>query len=133
MGSELKNVSYPISYLWRLRGKSVAYWGHGRDLSVETPRGLKALAEETKIWLSRRADGFFAYTNRIRDYMVSNGVDRSKIFVLQNTIDITRHRSLFDKLIQRRDTLRSEAGLNDKKVLLFVGRLTRQKHLDVPV
>jgi glycosyltransferase involved in cell wall biosynthesis len=131
MGSELKNLSYPISYLWRFCGKFVAYWGHGRDLSVESPQGLKALAEETKLWLTRRADGFFAYTNGVRDYMVSNGVDQRKIFVLHNTIDIIKQRSLFDKLIQQREALRSEAGLNGKKVLLFVGRVTRQKQLDV--
>ena len=62
--------------------------------------------------------------------MVSNGVDRSKIFVLHNTIDITSQRSLFDKLIQERERLRSEAGLNGKNVLLFVGRLTGRKQLN---
>jgi glycosyltransferase involved in cell wall biosynthesis len=131
VGSELKNVSYPISFMWRLVGKSVAYWGHGRDFSVEAPRGLKALAEGTKVWLTRRADGFFAYTNHVRDYMVSHGVDQAKIFVLQNTIDITSQRTLFDKLILKRDALKAQMGLAGKKVLLFVGRLTRQKRLDL--
>jgi len=131
VGSQVNNISYPLSYFLRLRGKSIAYWGHGKDSSVETPKGLKAVAEQTKIWLTRRADGFFAYTNGVRDYMVSNGVERSKIFVLNNTIDIASQRSLFDKLIPQRESLRLQAGLNGKKVLLFVGRLTRQKQLDV--
>jgi glycosyltransferase involved in cell wall biosynthesis len=110
-----------------LGGKSVAYWGHGKDSSVDNPKGIKSIAEQTKIWLSRRADGFFAYTNGVCDYLVNNGVDRRKIFVLQNTIDISRQRAVFNKLIGQRDALRSEAGLNGKKVLLFVGRLTKQK------
>ena len=62
--------------------------------------------------------------------MVSNGVERSKIFVLHNTIDIASQRSLFDKLIPERERLRSEAGLNGKNVLLFVGRLNGRKHLN---
>jgi glycosyltransferase involved in cell wall biosynthesis len=129
MGSELNNLSYPLSYLWRLQGKRVAYWGHGRDLSVVNARGIKAIAEQTKIWLTRRADGFFAYTNGVRDYMVNNGVNQSKIFVLHNTIDIIKQRSLFDKVISQRKDLRSQAGFTGKKVLLFVGRLNRQKQL----
>ena len=130
LGSELNNLSYPISYLWRSRGKSIAFWGHGRDSSVVNPKGFKALGERTKVWLTRRADGFFAYTNGVRDYMANNGVDRRKIFVLHNTIDIAKQRVLFESLIPRRESLRSQAGLNGKKVLLFVGRLNRRKHLD---
>ena len=129
MGSELNNVSYPISYLWRFRGKAIAFWGHGKDSSVEKPEGFKALAERTKVWLTRRADGFFAYTNGVRDYMVNRGVDRSKIFVLHNTIDIAKQRGLFETLISQRESLRSQAGLSGKKVLLFVGRLNARKHL----
>jgi glycosyltransferase involved in cell wall biosynthesis len=63
--------------------------------------------------------------------MVSKGVDQSKIFVLHNTIDIVKQRSLFDKLISQRKNLRSKAGFTGKKVLLFVGRLNRQKQLDL--
>ena len=133
LGSELNNLSYPMSYLWRSRGKSIAFWGHGRDSSVVNPKGFKAFGERTKVWLTRRADGFFAYTNGVRDYMVNNGVDRRKIFVLYNTIDIAKQRALFDSLISQRERLREQAGLSGKKVLLFVGRLTRQKQLDVLV
>ena len=63
--------------------------------------------------------------------MVSHGVDPTRIFVLHNTIDITSQRALFDNLIPERDTLKAHMGLGGKKVLLFVGRLTRQKRLDL--
>lgn len=131
MGSELNNISYPLCYLWRYHDKRVAYWGHGKDVSVENAQGIKAIAEQTKIWLTRRADGFFAYTDGVRDYMVSKGVDQRKIFVLHNTVDIVKQRSLFEKLIFQREDLRAQAGLSGKKVLLFVGRLNRQKQLEV--
>jgi glycosyltransferase involved in cell wall biosynthesis len=131
MGGELNNISYPLCYLWRYRGKRVAYWGHGRDVSVVNAQGIKALAEQTKIWLTRRADCFFAYTNGVRDYMVRKGVDQNKIFVLHNTIDIMKQRNIFETLIPERKNLRSQLGLSGKKVLLFVGRLNRQKQLDV--
>jgi glycosyltransferase involved in cell wall biosynthesis len=129
MGGELNNVSYPLCYFWRCHGKRIAYWGHGKDVSVANARGLKALAEQIKIWLAGRADGFFAYTNGVRDYMVSKGVDHNKIYVLNNTIDIIKQRGVFEKLISQREELRAHAGLRGKKVLLFVGRLNRQKRL----
>ena len=131
LGSELNNLSYPISYLWKLSGKLIAFWGHGRDSSVVDPRGFKALGERTKVWLTRRADAFFAYTDGVRDYMAQRGVDPRKIFVLRNTIDIAKHRASFESLISQREALRSNLGLSGKKVLLFVGRLNRRKHLDM--
>jgi glycosyltransferase involved in cell wall biosynthesis len=100
-------------------------------VSVENPQGIKALAEQTKIWLTRRADGFFAYTPGVRHYLMSRGVDPRKIFVLQNTIDILTQRQMFEMLAPDREVLRSEAGVRDKKVLLFVGRLNREKQLDL--
>jgi glycosyltransferase involved in cell wall biosynthesis len=132
-GSELNNLSYPLSFFWRLFGKAVAYWGHGRDVSIENAGRLKAFAEHAKIWLTQRADGFFAYTNGVRNYMVNNGVDQRKVFVLNNTIDIIGQRSLFNKLMPQREHLRVEARLENKRVLLFVGRLNRQKQLQVLV
>jgi glycosyltransferase involved in cell wall biosynthesis len=131
VGGELNNISYPLCHFWRYFGKRVAYWGHGKDISIANPKGIKAFAEQAKIWLTRQSDGFFASTSGVRDYMVRNGVNPAKVFVLQNTIDILEQRRAFEKLAADRDKLRAEAGLNDKKVLLFVGRLNRQKQLEL--
>jgi glycosyltransferase involved in cell wall biosynthesis len=108
----------------------VAYWGHGRDSAIDTPTGLNGLEEKVKIWLARRADGFFAYTKGVRDFLVSKGVDEKKIFTLYNTIDIETQRQSFDTLLPQREQLREALHLRDKKVLLFVGRLNKRKNLD---
>ena len=63
VGSALNNIAYPLSSLWRLGGKAIAYWGHGRDSSIEHLAGLKGLA-----------DGFFAYTRSVRDFLVRHGI-----------------------------------------------------------
>jgi glycosyltransferase involved in cell wall biosynthesis len=62
--------------------------------------------------------------------LVHNGVDDKKIYILYNTIDIEKQRSVFDNLISQRDLLRRKENLEDKKVLLFVGRLNKRKKLD---
>lgn len=130
VGHTMHNLSYPFAYFWRIGGKSIAYWGQGRDTSVEHPTGVKALLEKAKLWLVDRSDGFFAYTKGVRDYMVNHGIDEEKIFTLYNTIDIQHQREIFENTIHHRDVYRKQAGLDQKKVLLFVGRLNDRKRLD---
>jgi glycosyltransferase involved in cell wall biosynthesis len=130
VGSALNNVAYPLSSLWRLGGKAIAYWGHGRDSSIEHPAGLKGLAERTKIWLTSRADGFFAYTKGVRDFLVRHGIAADKIFTLYNTIDIEAQRHRFNSVLGQREKLRHTFHVHDKKTLLFVGRLNKRKNLD---
>jgi glycosyltransferase involved in cell wall biosynthesis len=129
VGSEIHNLSYPLSYFWRFAGKAVAYWGHGRDCSAEKQSFIKANAERAKVWLTSRADGFFAYTQGVREYMINRGVNGKTIFTLCNTIDIDKQRQAFHRLNGQREQLRKTAGLEGKKVLLFVGRLNHRKGL----
>lgn len=130
VGSALDNLSYPLTFFARLLGTAVAYWGHGRDCSVKRATGIERLEEKTKIWLARKSNGFFAYTQGVRDYMTFSGVENKKIFTLYNTIDIERQRQNYEKMILQRDSLRKEHKLEGKKVLLFVGRFHKQKGLD---
>ncbi len=129
-GNSVHNISYPLTYLWRFMGKPVAYWGQGRDTSVERPTGFKRLGEKAKVWLTCRSDGFFAYTKGVHDFMAREGLSEQKIFTLYNTIDIEKLRLIFEEHIRNRDDYRKSEGLEDKKVLLFVGRLNSRKRLD---
>jgi len=129
LGSEIHNISYSLAYFWHFSGKSIAYWGHGRDCASEKPNFLKRTAERAKVWLTSRADGFFAYTPGVREYMINKGVDGKTIFSLFNTVDIDKQRRAFDKLNSQRGRLRKNAGLEGQKVLLFVGRLNHRKGL----
>lgn len=130
VGNSIHNLSYPLTYLWRFLGKPIAFWGQGRDTSVEDATGLKGLSEKIKIWLTCRSDGFFAYTPSVHDFMKQQGLDEHKIFTLYNTIDIDKLRAIFEDHIRYRDDYKKSEGLDGKKVLLFVGRLNKRKRLD---
>lgn len=130
VGNSVHNIAYPLTYLWRFLGKPVAYWGQGRDTSVERPTGFKRLGEQLKVWLMCRSDGFFAYTKGVHDFTKQQGLSEHKIFTLYNTIDTEQLRSIFEEHIRYRDDYRKGEGLEDKKVLLFVGRLNARKRLD---
>ena len=63
--------------------------------------------------------------------MIAHGVSQSKVFVLNNTIDIEANRLYFEKWLPHRDRIRRELNLGDKPTFLFVGRLIARKKLDL--
>lgn len=126
----LNNLSYPVARLWRMLGTAIAYWGHGRDVSVDQAVGWKQAAEKLKRNWERKCDGYFAYTAGVRDDLAVNGVEPSIIHVLDNTIDINAERSAYESLIGKRENLRKQVGLENRKILLLVGRLNSGKRLD---
>ena len=126
----LNNLAYPLCQLYQLRGSKFAYWGHGKHRSVKNPSLLKRISEKLKILLTRRADGFFAYTSGVKSYVIEKGVPPDKVFVLNNTVDIRLQRNAFEQWRGQKDTIRRSLGLERKKVLLFVGRFSRDKRPD---
>ncbi len=126
----LNNVTYPLCHLHQFRKTKIAYWGHERDRSVTKITPGKRLAEALKLWMCRRADGFFAYTSGVKSDLVERGVAADKIFVVNNTIDILEQRRAFDRFSLHRDEWRRQLGIADQHVMLFVGRFSRNKRLD---
>lgn len=129
VGSALSNLTYPLCRFYRLFGRRYAIWGHGKDRTVAKPSRLKKMLEVFRSQLSRSTDGFFAYTTDIKTYLQSRGVASAKIHVLNNTIDILKQRYFFDKFHPEKYSIKQQLGLGGKKVLLFVGRFTRNKRV----
>jgi len=130
VGSAFDNLSYPFSFLLKFFGKKVAFWGQGKDYKKRYNDLAERLSEKFKIFLSKKANLFLAYTNGVRDYLVSEGVNKNKIIVFNNTIDILKHRKNYESILPNRELLRGQHGLKDKKVLLYVGRLIKNKKID---
>jgi glycosyltransferase involved in cell wall biosynthesis len=126
----VNNLTYPLCQLHHRKGVKIAYWGHGKDREVGSPRGIKFLLEKIKLELVRRSDGFFAYTPGVKTFLESQGVEAGKIFIVNNTIDILEQRKAQQKWFSKREQIKSDLGISNKKVLLFVGRFTPNKRLD---
>lgn len=126
----VNNLAYPLCQIHQLFGNKYAYWGHGWDHAIEQKSMLKKSTEKLKMILANRADGFFAYTSGVKDYLVKEGLSPQRIFVVNNTIDINEQRRLFDHWRAKRSLIRQQFNLKGKKVLLLVGRFTKNKRLD---
>jgi glycosyltransferase involved in cell wall biosynthesis len=83
-------------------------------------------------WLMHIPDAVVLYTTDERDYFVSRGVPPEKVFIAQNTIDVTAERSAANAwnadLI---DDFLAENGLSGKTLFLFCARLRKIKRVDL--
>lgn len=79
-------------------------------------------------FIYRHSDALFAGGEHVRKYLLSLGVRQERIFVYENTVE----NSLFNRMVSPAEirALKSGLGVSDKRVILFVGRLAKEKGLD---
>lgn len=113
------------TYELLLRGRPLAFWGHGRTFTVR----VSPQQDWFKQWLTRKGKWFFAYTLGGADSMARAGMPSDKITVVQNSIDTGSLREQLssvnaDELIR----FRKKHDLRDKTAL-FVGGLDESKRI----
>ncbi len=103
--------------------KKVYFWSHGWY-------GKETFAKKVlkKIFF-RLANGTFLYGNYARQLMIENGFDGSKLFVIHNSLDYDAQLKLRNE-IEPSDIYTRHFG-NENKTLIFIGRLTEVKRLDM--
>jgi glycosyltransferase involved in cell wall biosynthesis len=115
--------------LARLSGKKVYFWTHGfRDKE----KGVKGFFRSLFYHL---AHGLFLYGNRAKDILISKGFDEKKLHVIYNSLDYERQCLELKKITDSdRERKKSELGfLQEDKVLIATGRITKDKRFDLLV
>lgn len=107
--------------IFRLRGVKVIFWGHGIYGNESLPKLLLR-----KIFL-RLANHNLVYEKRAKKIMLEHGFKQIKISVVYNSINYEQQLSLFQKLEKEK---KSSIFKNKYPVLLFIGRLTKQKKVN---
>lgn len=79
-----RNLDLPLLLLWPGTARKVALWGHGDDV-VKTPSFLE---RKYSLVLLRRATWFFAYTEAGASWAERLGLERKRVTVLRNSIDV---------------------------------------------
>jgi glycosyltransferase involved in cell wall biosynthesis len=78
------------------------------------------------------ASSVIAYTDRGRAERIAAGMDPSRVFVSNNTLDTVRLSQLASQVTESEvDSLRRQLDLGDRRVLLFLGRLVPEKRVGV--
>jgi glycosyltransferase involved in cell wall biosynthesis len=128
-----------LAVFGRLRGIAVLFWGFGfhpvrgfRDSDKPHPatRVANFIKDAAVKYL---ADGYLAYTRAGRDKLLATGFPSERVFVLQNTIDVTEQIRLHHN-VQAEDEqeIRCRLGLRpDSIVFVHIGRLVQIKRVDL--
>lgn len=75
------------------------------------------------------ADGLFLYGNRARRLMIDEGYDSSKLFTIHNSLQYDQQKSLRGEMVH--SDVYEKYFANCSPVLIFIGRLTAVKKLDL--
>ncbi len=110
--------------LLKLRGIEVYFWGHGFTGKENLPvKWLRTL-------FYRLADAHFLYGNRAKDLMLEYGFSEKKLYVVFNSLDYDTHLALRNRAYIEKE-IPDLFGQDEKPLLVFIGRLTPVKRLDL--
>ncbi len=107
------------------KNKKIYLWSHGwygREGIIK--RWMK------KIFFGL-SDGTFLYGNYARDIAIQQGNNPDKLWVIHNSLDYATHLKLRETLLP--SDLYKDHFNNSDPTLVFIGRLTRVKHLDMVI
>ena len=105
------------------RRKKLYIWTHGW---YGKESGSEA---KLKRWLYKQVTGIFVYGNYARRLIVEQGIDKNKVFTIHNSLQYAEQLEIRRSL--KPSNIYKEHFGNDNPVIIFIGRLTKVKRLDL--
>lgn len=105
--------------------KKVYLWTHGW-YGKET-----AIEARLKLWMFRHATGIYLYGNYAKQLLQNHGLQEDKLFVIHNSLHFDRQVSIRNKI--HSSNIYVSHFKNNYPVIIFIGRLTKAKQLDLLV
>jgi glycosyltransferase involved in cell wall biosynthesis len=110
--------------LGRLLRIPIVHWTEG----IEEPKSLLGLLTRSIRSLSvQKPDAIIVPGKLSMEYAVGLGGQRESVFVAANSMDNELYNRLSDKYQSQKEKLKAEIGFTGKIVILFVGRLVKEK------
>lgn len=104
--------------------KRVYFWTHGYY-------GKESWLERV-FWKRptfKLTDGIFTYGDYAKKLMVADGFEENKIYPIHNSLDYEKQLDLRNQMVK--SAIYTEHFKNDNPILIFIGRLTAVKRLDL--
>jgi len=105
----------------------LAFWGHGRNLQ----ENHNSISNRFKYMILDKCDWWFAYTQGVKDFLISKGFQSNKITAVQNAIDTNSMIKYYSDISETEVTeLIDELGIKGCKTAIFCGGMYTDKRLD---
>lgn len=109
------------------RNYKIVAWTHGYYRGNRN--GFKAKTLERAL---KRADGILFFSEDMIEYYKNKGFDEEKMFYTDNTLNTDKISAIKDSLSESEiKGLRNKYRLNNRKVIIFVGRIIKSKRLNI--
>ena len=108
----------------KLRRKPFILWREDWDWNVKSLK--RSFVKFLAGFISRNVDAVLVPGSKHREFFESRGVPSDNIFIMPNVSNI----ELMDKDHENKEIIRKELNLENKKVVLYVGRLIDLKGVD---
>lgn len=120
-------INYYLLLKKNFTRQKVAFWGHGRNYQDNQ----NSLNNKIKKLYINRVDWWFAYTNKVKDFIVKSGFPKERVTVVQNAIDSGNLIRITESISsQEIESLRSQYSLQNCFVGLFCGGMYKEKRID---
>ena len=120
-------LNYALQARYLLRGKKVAFFGHGKNFQAKRASGWRAALKRR---LAKHVHWWFAYTPGVGKIVTDCGFPAEKITVNYNAIDTVGLRAEFDSIGSvEMDALKRKYGLAARNMAIFVGGMYDEKRL----
>jgi glycosyltransferase involved in cell wall biosynthesis len=96
--------------------------GWGGDIQ----RARKTLYGKIFLFMVKKASKIITLSSTIADELVEENIDRSKIKLIHNGVDLVHFKD-----IQNKSQLRTKLGISNRKCIIYTGRLVYQKGIDL--
>lgn len=118
-------VNYLLTIWRRFGGPRVAFWGHGHN---HDRANASRFGEAAKRLVAAKGDWWFCYTEGTARLVESNGVDRRKMTVVQNTTDTESLRRTRESIAPGElAAVRAELGIGGGPVAVSIGSIYPNK------
>jgi glycosyltransferase involved in cell wall biosynthesis len=120
-------VNYILMLMGRFGFIQFAFWGHGSNLQ-DNPNSLR---NRFKNKLLNQSDWWFAYTNKVKNFLVQNNIEENRITVVQNAIDTVKLRTHYEDVTEN-DMFQAKQHLNisGENIGLYCGGIYSEKRID---
>jgi glycosyltransferase involved in cell wall biosynthesis len=122
-----KNVLNYLLFIKRyLGGQKFAFWGHGVNRQINQ----NDLRNKFKKAFQNKSDWWFAYTQKVKEYLVESGYPPNQITSVDNAIDTKFLSETYNKITNEESfQLKKQLGITSENIGIYCGGIYKEKNI----